>query len=951
MEYDYVIIGGGSAGCILARRLAEGQSGRVALIEAGGVDEQDPVFLDISRLMEQGPESDWGFAAAPIVGQPARMNYSRAKVLGGCGSHNDCAYLRPPPSDFLAWEAEGAVGWGPDTAARAFARLESRVTIESRPAHHPVSSAFLRAAEELGLDRKNWNSGIEVGVGMLTLNAKGRLRQSSSVAYLHPLSTLPRTLEVLTHTQVSRLLLREGRVVGCQTNRGVILANVEVILAAGSIQSAHLLMLSGIGEGNALRSLGIHPHADLPGVGANLMDHTSAAVQFRLAAPVPPWDVTPYEAVMLLKIDEQAPAPDVLCHFGLTVGGANGRHGEDSLAPQDHNRVDIAPNVARPKSRGSIRLISPDPNVAPRIDLNYLSDPDGHDERLLRSALRFARRFQETAAMRELGAIECSPGPSIQSDADWADHIRSRCETVYHAAGTCRIGAKGDARAVVDPRLNVFGVEGLRVVDASIFPTMVTVNINSTVMMAAERGAEMILEDRKRQRAAHQAPTPQITVVAPTQVTRSMEPAMSYYQDSHKPALGVVVDAYSTGRYLASAFAELGLRVIHVQSMRDILPFDRAAFQPHAFVKNIVAEGREQDVVEELRAWKPRFVVAGSESGVPLADYLAEALGLPGNGTQLSAARRDKHLMAEALRRRGVRAIRSVRTNSVTEACAWWRAQGLQEVVVKPVNSAGTEDVTFCRSDDDLQRAMNATLGKVNAMGLLNESVLVQERIRGQQYTVNTVSLSGQAYIGEIWTYETREIAGAGSVCQSESLISDDTTRAVIEPYVKDVLAALEIQHGPAHIELFVDADGPVLIELGARMQGSMSRSATLAALGHDHVSLTALCHADPARFQDTVSQNRPYQPVRHARIISLLSDRHGRVTGFSGLNQLRSLASFKDAISLPAIGDRMEPTRDLASTAGIIYLVHEDPEIVERDSQYVLALSIDRIIDLSVAA
>lgn len=553
--------------------------------------------------------------------------------------------------------------------------------------------------------------------------------------------------------------------------------------------------------------------------------------------------------------------------------------------------------------------------------------------------------------MRELGAIECSPGPSIQSDADWAAHIRSRCETVYHAAGTCRMGAKGDRRAVVDPRLKVFGVEGLRVVDASIFPTMVTVNINSTVMMAAERGAEMILEDRKLRRLAHQISSPQVTLLAPNQVTTSMEPAMSHRQDSQKPPLGVVVDAYSTGRYLASAFAELGVRVIHVQSMRDILPFDRAAFQPHAFVKNLVAEGREQDVAAELRAWAPRFVVAGSESGVPLADYLAEALGLPGNGTDLSAARRDKHLMAEALRRQGVRAIRSVRTHAVAEACAWWRAQGLQEVVVKPVNSAGTEDVTFCRSDEDLVRAMSATLGKVNAMGLLNETVLVQERIRGQQYTVNTVSLAGEVYIGEIWTYETREITGAGSVCQSESLVWDDAIRAVIEPYIKDVLAALGIQHGPAHIELFVDADGPVLIELGARMQGSMSRSATLAALGHDHVSLTALCHADPARFQGMVSQNRPYRPARHARIISLLSDRHGCVTGFSGLNRLRSLASFKDAISLPAIGDRMAPTRDLASTAGIIYLVHEDPDVVERDSQYVLALSIDRIIDLSAAA
>lgn len=496
MEVDYVVIGGGSAGCIIARRLADANVGTVALIEAGRSDENDPVMLDIFRVYEQTAATDWGFSAATLPGGPASLNYSRAKVLGGCGSHNDCAYVVPPASDFDAWTALGAKGWGPEEAAFYFRRMEERVRIETRPPTHPVTAAFLRAGEELGLANVRFREGVRPGIGMLSLNATGRLRQSTSVAYLHPLADLPDNLVLLTETMVTRLLLEDGAAVGCETTRGIVRARAEVIVAAGSIQSPQLLMVSGIGDAEHLRAHGIASLADLPGVGRNLADHYSAAAVFELREPVPTWDVTPYESIMMLRIDPDAPAPDSLCHFGLCVGSPTGRHGEGANA-RPENFVDIAPNVTRPKSRGRVSLASPDMRDAPRIELGYFSDPEGYDLRIMTAALRFARRFIEAPAFRAIALREVAPGPDVVGEDELAAYVRARCETVYHACGTCRMGRADDPGAVLTPDLRVRGIDRLRVCDASAFPTMVTVNINSTVMMLAEKAAELILADAR----------------------------------------------------------------------------------------------------------------------------------------------------------------------------------------------------------------------------------------------------------------------------------------------------------------------------------------------------------------------------------------------------------------------------------------------------------------------
>jgi len=414
------------------------------------------------------------------------------------------------------------------------------------------------------------------------------------------------------------------------------------------------------------------------------------------------------------------------------------------------------------------------------------------------------------------------------------------------------------------------------------------------------------------------------------------------------PKIGIVVDAYSTGKYLPEAFAEHGFDLVHVQSNPVILPFDVASFQPENFCENIIFDQDFGTLVKQAGRFDPAFVVAGCESGVILADRLAKALNVPGNGTALSEARRNKAKMADAVRAAGLRAIRHRVCSSSTEAVDWFKKQRFTEAVIKPVDSAGTEDVYFTQDPTSVHEAMDQILGKVNGMGTLNTCALVQERITGEQFTINSVSIDGQHYLAELWSYYTVSIQGAGSLCSYETLLNArHQLYTQIETYVFNVLDALGIREGPAHIEIFVDQDGPVLIELGARMQGSMSRRARRKALGLDHVSLTALRYATPKDFTKYIAANTPYAPKHHAEIVSLLSDARAVVTGLSGLDQIRKLESFADAICMLEPGDALLPSQDLSSTAGIVYLVHRDPDLVEKDRKALQAMKILDIYDV----
>ncbi|MGQ0485404.1 MAG: GMC family oxidoreductase [Hyphomicrobiales bacterium] len=477
---DYLVIGGGSAGCIVAKRLAERSRGRIILLEAGKSDDGDPAATDLARLDEQTSDYAWGFKASTIAGAPPELNYSRARILGGCANHNDCAFLRPPDSDFDEWQRLGAEGWGAAAMAPWFDRVMKTITVEPPP-RHPLSRAFVEGAKELGLAEVDFRQGIREGAGWFPLNAKGRLRQSSSIAYLHPLAGLPEHLKIWTETPATRLIIVNGKAIGAETPRGRVHASRAVILTCGAIQTPQLLMVSGLGPAAHLREHGIEVIADLPHVGRHLRDHVAAPIVWEAREPVAPWEICPFEATMLMQFEPDAPAPDVLWHYGLRV---HEKYGEHPRLAFDGPAVKASPNVTRARSEGSVTLTGPAMREAPAIDLNYFSDP--YDMRILLQAMRFTRRLIETKSLQAVCKMEIHPGGDVRSDDEWASYIKDVCETVYHPCGTAAIGK------VVDPDLKVKGIGNLSIADASIFPSLITVNINCAVMMAAEKAAELI---------------------------------------------------------------------------------------------------------------------------------------------------------------------------------------------------------------------------------------------------------------------------------------------------------------------------------------------------------------------------------------------------------------------------------------------------------------------------
>ncbi|PZF78423.1 choline oxidase [Aestuariivirga litoralis] len=482
-DCDYLIIGGGSSGAVVARRLAEKTTGRIILLEAGKSDEGDPAAVDLRRLDEQTADYDWGFRAAPLAGSPPLLNYARAKLLGGCANHNDCAFIRPPDSDFDLWEELGATGWNAAAMAPYWQRITDTITIETAPCH-PASRRFIAAGLELGLDEVDFGREVRQGVGLFPLNAKGRTRQSSSVAYLHPIAALPRHLEVWTDCMASRLIIENGRAVGAETSRGEIRAARAVVLACGSIQTPQLMMVSGLGPAAHLTEHGIPVLRDLPHLGRHLRDHVAAPVVWETHEEVSGWEICPFEATMMLQLDKDAPAPDILFHFGLRV---REKYDDARLATKGP-AVKASPNVTRAVSEGSVRLSGPTMADKPVIDLNYFAEPADLD--LLVKALKLTRRLGQTQAMAPLCREEVHPGPGVQTDEQWRQYIRSVCETVYHPCCTAAIGR------VVTPELKVMGIDGLFIADASVFASLITVNINSAVMMVAERAADLIVNPR-----------------------------------------------------------------------------------------------------------------------------------------------------------------------------------------------------------------------------------------------------------------------------------------------------------------------------------------------------------------------------------------------------------------------------------------------------------------------
>jgi choline oxidase len=498
--FDYVIAGGGTAGCVLAARLSEDPEVTVCLIEAGPSDVGDDAILVLSEwmhLLDSG--YDWDYPVEPQERGNSFMRHARAKVLGGCSSHNSCIAFHPPAAALDEWVEMGAVGWGAADVLPLVDRLTKTVTLRDVPPEDPCGAAVLEAAAKVGLPTVAFNRGETVrnGAGWFQINATDAgIRNSSSYAFLHPLLGTRPNLEVRTDSWVAEVLFDDAlRATGVRYQRpdltgyDTVAARREVILTAGAIDTPKLLMLSGIGPTAHLREIGVPVRVDAPGVGANLDDHVEGLVFWEAARPMVETSTQWWEIGLFATLDDGVAQPDLMMHYGSVPFDMNTlRWGY----PTTDNGFCLTPNVTQGRSRGTVRLRSRDFRDRARVDPRYFTDPDGYDDRIMLAGLKLARRIAEQSPLAPWIARELAPGPDATTDEDLLDYVHRCHNTVYHPAATARMGAASDPMAVLDPQLRVKGVQGLRVVDASAMPKLPAVNPNITVMTMAEKCADLI---------------------------------------------------------------------------------------------------------------------------------------------------------------------------------------------------------------------------------------------------------------------------------------------------------------------------------------------------------------------------------------------------------------------------------------------------------------------------
>jgi len=384
----------------------------------------------------------------------------------------------------------------------------------------------------------------------------------------------------------------------------------------------------------------------------------------------------------------------------------------------------------------------------------------------------------------------------------------------------------------------------------------------------------------------------------------------------------VVVDAYSTGARLAPRFAAAGMSVVHVQSSPRLPDFYARAFRDGDFVENVIHDGDLEETAARVAVHNPAFVVVGAEPGVPLADALSERLGLPSNGSAQSAARRDKNAMSEALRSAGLRTAEALKTADVAEAVAWAGSRGGAPVVVKPLDSAGTDGVSICADTAAIEAAFAANLGRPNALHGANEELLVQELLEGTQLFVNSVSWDGVHHVSEVWR-DNKLRVGTNFIYDYEELLPrHGEQQDQVVPYVESVLDSLGIRYGPAHTEVMLTATGPVLVESGARMHGSVPDE-IVDRCTPSHQTLTAEAYLDPHSVARRAQQ--PYSLAAGAYCVMLISQHEGQIVSDAGLREIEALPSFAGTISMLGPGDQLKRTIDLFSCPGIIYLVDPD--------------------------
>jgi choline dehydrogenase len=524
MQADYAVIGGGSAGCVVASRLSE-DGARVVLLEAGGSDWHPIIHVPaaVIKLMHH-PRFNWNYVSEPEPGTANRaIPWPRGKVLGGSGSINGMNFVRGNPADFDGWAQMGCRGWSYDDVLPYFKSIERRpdgdgqfrgtggpMPVENYRTVLPIVRTFVAAAVQAGFPfTPDINGERPEGVGYSQMN-RTRVRQSTARTFLAP-ARKRQNLAVITHAHATRLLFEGKRCVGVVFRRGATETELrvtrEVVLSGGSINSPQLLQLSGIGPVVHLRAIGIEPRHDLRGVGGGLIDHYQARVAYRINGIE---SVNEYSRGVKLawEMAKWATVGTGALTFGVTQVSVFARSREGLASPdlqllfvpgsfQRMGVMDREPGVSltvcpgRPDSRGSVMARSPDPFAPPVIRPNYLSAES--DRRTLVAGLRIARRIFAQPAIARYCAAELAPGADRETDDALLQYARENGGSVYHPVGTCRMGENDEA--VVDSRLRVRGIGGLRVIDASVMPTLTTGNTQAPTIMIGEKGAAMIRED------------------------------------------------------------------------------------------------------------------------------------------------------------------------------------------------------------------------------------------------------------------------------------------------------------------------------------------------------------------------------------------------------------------------------------------------------------------------
>lgn len=534
-EFDYVVVGAGAAGCALAARLTESGRHSVALLEAGPADDSIWIHLPlgVGKLLDNDRFA-WKFETEPQAELKGRCIYSpRGKVLGGSSSINGMAYIWGDPLEFDAWRDRGNAGWGFSDVHPYFKRLESNAYTDDANRGHsgPVritdrkvrdrdvlSDAFVAACREASIpETPDYNSMSYEGVRYLEQTAYRGRRCSAAAAYLRPARSRP-NLAVLTETLTTRVVWEGRRAVGVEFLQGgekrIVRARNEVLLAAGSIQSPQLLELSGVGDAERISGFGIPVVVHLPAVGENMIDHIQVRCTYRTNVAITINDVmrsfwhrarfglqylltrkgllagTSSTAHAITRTRDSLDRPDVMVRIYHISG-------KDRFSRSPEAGIDPFPGFSvggfklHPLSRGYVHIQSADPRTAPRIDPNYLADAS--DQQTAVDLLRLIRRIAAQPAMKPYIVEENRPGPAVCDDAALLDYARDCGQTAWHTVGTCRMGSEGNS--VVDSRLRVHGVRGLRVIDASIMPTIASSNTMAAAIMIGERGADLVLED------------------------------------------------------------------------------------------------------------------------------------------------------------------------------------------------------------------------------------------------------------------------------------------------------------------------------------------------------------------------------------------------------------------------------------------------------------------------